>query len=71
MFGFGYGGTLVSYTSNKNRNVLLFSMMLKGDYINGVTGESEIIHRYIKIKGGVDLVDKLYAQCNTARGHIL
>lgn len=40
-------------------------------YFPRITAEPEIIHRYIKTKGVVDVVDKLYAQCNTARGHIL
>ncbi|KAJ8935474.1 hypothetical protein NQ318_009599 [Aromia moschata] len=67
MFAFGCGGTLVSYIPKKNKNVLLFSMMRR-DNINGVTGKPEIIHRYNETKGGVDVVDKLCAQYNVARG---
>ncbi|KAJ8941584.1 hypothetical protein NQ314_010362 [Rhamnusium bicolor] len=66
MFGFGCGGTLVSYIPKKNKNVLLFSTH-KGDDINGVTGKPKIIHKYNETKGGVDVVDKLCAQYNTAR----
>ncbi|KAJ8962226.1 hypothetical protein NQ318_018198 [Aromia moschata] len=68
MFAFGCGGTLVSYIPKKNKNVLLFSTMHKGDDINGVTGKPEIIHRNNETKGGVDVVDKLCAQYNVARG---
>ncbi|KAJ8949394.1 hypothetical protein NQ318_007492 [Aromia moschata] len=68
MFAFGCGGTLVSYITKKNTIFLLISTMHKGDDINGVTEKHEIIHRYNETKEGVDVVDKLFAQYNVARG---
>lgn len=68
MFGFHKDGTLVSYIPRKGKNVLLFSTMHDDDSIDNVTAKPEIIIMYNETKSGVDVVDKLCATYNCARG---
>lgn len=68
MFGFCNNTTLVSFIPKKGKNVLLISTMHFGDDIDPRTNKPEMIMTYNDTKGGVDMVDKLCAQYNCARG---
>lgn len=58
----------MSYIPCKNKNVLLLSTIhLEEDSIDEATGKPEIILDYNKIKGGVDVLDKLCAAYDCAR----
>lgn len=70
MFGFQKPSTLVSCNPRKDKNVLLVSSLHHDDNIGSATGDlkkTEIIILYKDTKGGVDVVDKIYATYNCAR----
>ncbi|KAJ8939842.1 hypothetical protein NQ314_010971 [Rhamnusium bicolor] len=52
MFGFGCGGTLVSYIPKKGKNVLLYSTMHHGDDVDKATGKPDMILMYNSTKSG-------------------
>jgi hypothetical protein len=51
--------SLVSYTTNTKKNVLLLSTAHATDTVNDLTKKPEIIHSYNENKGGVDTFDKM------------
>lgn len=65
-FGFRKNVTMCSYVPRKNKAVLLLSSI----HYNGEIAESgkpEIIEFYNKTKGGVDVMDQLFAEYTTKR----
>lgn len=66
-FGYQKDRTLVSYTTKKNRSVILLSTMHDRGDIEPESGKPEIILDYNMTKGGVDTLDKLCATYSVAR----
>ncbi|XP_062559061.1 piggyBac transposable element-derived protein 4-like [Armigeres subalbatus] len=59
--------TLVSYSTKKNKNVILLSTTHDDGIIDVETRKPEIIMDYNRTKGGVDTVDKLSATFSVSR----
>ena len=67
IFGFQKDATLVSYTTKRNKCVILLSTAHDDSKIDSSTLKPEIIMDYNKFKGGVDTVDQLGANYSVAR----
>lgn len=66
-FGFQKNKTVVSYSTKKNRSVILLSTMHDTAEVDPDTGKPIIILDYNKTKGGVDTVDKMVATYSVSR----
>ncbi|XP_046670964.1 piggyBac transposable element-derived protein 4-like [Homalodisca vitripennis] len=70
LFGYHEKATLVSYVPRKNKAVIALSTMHKVGEIDPSTGDKQkpvIITTYIETKFGVDILDKMCKQYDTAR----
>lgn len=68
MFGFRDSMVLVSHVPKTSKNVLLISTMHNDAKVDDETRKPDIILSYNDTKGGVDVVDRLCANYNCARG---
>nr|XP_022910280.1 uncharacterized protein LOC111421369 [Onthophagus taurus] len=67
LYGFTKNVTLVSYVPKKGKAVVLVSSMHNNSSVDKTTGKPEIIAFYNETKGGVDTLDKKYANYSTSR----
>lgn len=67
LFGFQKDITMVSYTTKKNKCVILLSTAHDDDKLDPETNKPEIIMDYNRFKGGVDTVDQLCGNYTVSR----
>lgn len=67
MFGFPQHYSLLSHIPKKNKSIPLISPMHSDDAVCEDSQQPEIIDFYNAAKGGVDVVDRLRSEYNSAR----
>lgn len=70
LFGYGKDLLLISYTPNKNKNVIMISSMHDQSMIDPESGDQkkpEVITYYDSTKGGLDVVDEMKGEYSVAR----
>lgn len=67
LFAFDENKTIISYTPNPKKVVLLLSTLHHDNSLNADTGKPNLIHTYNESKGGTDTFDQLCHSYTTSR----